>query len=562
VDGDSNVGGLVGGNNGTVSNSYSTGSVTGVSNNVGGLMGYNGGTVVNSFYNIENVTINGGHHVTVGGLYSGQYQDWMTNTLVLDIANYSATLPLVGGYYQISSLQGIKDLLGFAGEATYKFRLTTDLDLTPATGFYIPYFKSAEFDGNGHVLSNLNVNQPLNENIGLFGRLAADSLVTNVGVDSAVVVGSSRVGGLVGYNSGTVSNSYATGSVTGISSIGGLVGENEGTISNSFATGSVIASEFAGGLVGFNTGTISTSYAANSVTASGYGVGGLIGSNYGVVNDSYWDTETSGQGSSNGGIGLTAAQMKQAANFSGFDLGGTWEIDEGVSAPVLQVFSGSTNQWIGGTDHFWLTAANWSLGHTPLSNEKVAIPYLANDYVEFASGSTSVKRLVSDSLFRITGVNSNLTVNGVASFNNGLSLATGSTLTANGALSLNNGLSIAIGAKVDLGATASLSIDGNSYTLIRDVNQLQAMNADLTARYALAGNINAVVTSSWNETFANSGIFQGFAPVGSDYTGFSGSFNGLGHSIENLMINRPSANFIGLFGVVSTGGADYECRSK
>jgi hypothetical protein len=54
-----------------VSNSYSTGSVTGVSNNVGGLMGYNGGSVANSFYNIENVTINGGHHVTLGGYTAG-----------------------------------------------------------------------------------------------------------------------------------------------------------------------------------------------------------------------------------------------------------------------------------------------------------------------------------------------------------------------------------------------------------------------------------------------------------------------------------------------------------
>ena len=39
----------------------------------------------------------------------------------------------------------------------------------------------------------------------------------------------------MGYNSGTVSNSYSTASVTGVSSVGGLVGDNyEGTMSNSF----------------------------------------------------------------------------------------------------------------------------------------------------------------------------------------------------------------------------------------------------------------------------------------------------------------------------------------
>jgi trimeric autotransporter adhesin len=49
---DTGVGGLVGANNGTLSNSYSTGSVTGNSH-VGGLVGYSEGTVTNSFWNTE-----------------------------------------------------------------------------------------------------------------------------------------------------------------------------------------------------------------------------------------------------------------------------------------------------------------------------------------------------------------------------------------------------------------------------------------------------------------------------------------------------------------------------
>ena len=46
--------------------------------------------------------------------------------------------------------------------------------------------------------------------------------------------GESNVGGLVGYSTGAVTNSYATGSVTGIGSsefVGGLVGQSTGTIS-------------------------------------------------------------------------------------------------------------------------------------------------------------------------------------------------------------------------------------------------------------------------------------------------------------------------------------------
>ena len=51
--------------------------------------------------------------------------------------------------------------------------------------------------------------------------------------------GSSYVGGLVGYSGGTISNSFAIGSVTGSTYVGGLAGENDGTISKSYATGSV-----------------------------------------------------------------------------------------------------------------------------------------------------------------------------------------------------------------------------------------------------------------------------------------------------------------------------------
>jgi hypothetical protein len=109
------------------------------------------------------------------------------------------------------------------------------------------------------------------------------------------VTGSFSVGGLAGLNLGTVSNSYATGSVTGDNNIGGLVGWNEGNVRNSYSTGNV-------------TGNAS--------------VGGLMGVNFGTVNNSFWDTETSGQASSDGGTGKTTAQMKDFTTFS--DAG--WDI--------------------------------------------------------------------------------------------------------------------------------------------------------------------------------------------------------------------------------------------
>ena len=78
-----------------------------------------------------------------------------------------------------------------------------------------------------------------------------------------------------------------------------------------------------GGLVGFNSGTVSNSYSTGSVTGSHEYVGGLAGDNYhGTVSNSFWDTETSGQSTSDGGTGKTTEEMQDIDTFSG----ATWDI--------------------------------------------------------------------------------------------------------------------------------------------------------------------------------------------------------------------------------------------
>jgi len=79
-----------------------------------------------------------------------------------------------------------------------------------------------------------------------------------------------------------------------------------------------------------------TGLVGGSVTGGSY-VGGLVGKGDSVIY-SYWDTETSGQSSSDGGTGLTTAQMKQSANFSGWDFTGVWRIYDGYSYPLLKSF--------------------------------------------------------------------------------------------------------------------------------------------------------------------------------------------------------------------------------
>ena len=47
------------------------------------------------------------------------------------------------------------------------------------------------------------------------------------------MTGNGLVGGLVGFNFGAITASYATGSLSGDSGVGGLVGHNDGAVSSS-----------------------------------------------------------------------------------------------------------------------------------------------------------------------------------------------------------------------------------------------------------------------------------------------------------------------------------------
>ena len=54
---------------------------------------------------------------------------------------------------------------------------------------------------------------------------------------SGSISGSSRVGGVVGYNGGTMTGCTVSGSVSGDSSVGGVVGWNGGTVTACYWSG-------------------------------------------------------------------------------------------------------------------------------------------------------------------------------------------------------------------------------------------------------------------------------------------------------------------------------------
>jgi len=343
VSGNLGVGGLTGANSGAVNNSYATASVSGAGY-FGGLIGLNiGGTISNSHFDLHNVVVNSttDTYLTLGGLYTGQYQDWFSHSLTLDIANYSASLPGSGNNYTVNSAQGLKDMLGFADNTAYTFTQTGNIDLFGETNLHIPYL-AGTFNGAGHTISNLTLTQPLSHG-GMFGEIATTGVVNNVGLVDASVNGSQYVGGLAGENRGSVSNSYVMGTVAGSEdTIGGLVGENNGTISNSYSAATVTSNTVnVGGLVGSNNGTIGNSFASGSVSGVS-NLGGLAGTNAGTVSNSYWNSDISavgfGGGTATGATGLTAAQMNQQSNFAGWDFSSVWIGYDGFTNPMLRSF--------------------------------------------------------------------------------------------------------------------------------------------------------------------------------------------------------------------------------
>ncbi len=153
---------------------------------------------------------------------------------------------------------------------------------------------AAMFSGNGHVIYNLLIQRPGEDNIGLFGVLGIGGKIEEVGLRDVSVVGDGMVGGLTGriHNSliwgswsdpgGEITASYATGVVSGTEFVGGLVGGNNGRIAASSATGAISGEFSVGGLAGINDGEIAASYATGAVRGT-RGVGGLVGSNIGEI---------------------------------------------------------------------------------------------------------------------------------------------------------------------------------------------------------------------------------------------------------------------------------------
>ena len=379
VTGVDNVAGLVGYNSGVIKGSSSTGIVWGRSS-LGGLVGSNVGTISDS-YSIGSVA---------DGIYIGGLVGYNTGTIAASYATGSVSSEdgssTAGGLvglntgtirtsYSTGSVLGVSILGGLVGKNDHG---------TIASSHAAGWVSAKRNDVGGLVGYNSGPIASSYATGSVLGHQFVGGLVglNSSAIDRSYATGSvssdhSFVGGLVGDNAGTINRSYATGSVSGDSYVGGLVGAQSGALVTSYATGSVSGDAYVGGLLGgSNDSAIASSYSTGRVSGNRI-AGGLIGSvhgNYATVIAGLWDIQTSGrrtglgEGNSTGIEGKTTAELQAPTGYTGIYSG--WKIDLDNADQDFDLSTGADDYWDFGTssDYPVLKAAFDGDGTGPAMN--------------------------------------------------------------------------------------------------------------------------------------------------------------------------------------------------
>lgn len=324
VSGANNVGGVIGENEGkyengkwnggTVANVVNATGVTGTGNNVGGLVGVNSGSVTNGR---NNGTITGVKYV--GGMVGSNEAGATLTNLVNDSSAEILGVNYVGGIagnnsgvitadknndnlINRGSITGYQYVGGVAGLNTGTITNTNndvELNVNTAAGNEAKYFGGVVGQNGTDGTDGTNVNDGVIENATNSNTITAPD--------------ASYVGGIVGWNTEKgqligMGNSNE-GTVIGGSYVGGVIGKNDAAIGSKGSAqvgitneGTVIATKGgAGGLIGENNAAITNTVMINRGEVHGNntandnsGTGGIIGVNMGDITYSSLINEVTG----------------------------------------------------------------------------------------------------------------------------------------------------------------------------------------------------------------------------------------------------------------------------
>ncbi|WP_320818864.1 GLUG motif-containing protein [Thalassolituus sp.] len=464
----------------------------------------------------------------------------------------------------------------------------------------------ATFDGNGHQIRNLFINRRGTTLVGLFGVISGESAqLRNIGLTGEMmqVQGDYFVGGLVGYakSAARIEQSYVTGVVTGYQYVGGLAGYlDSSVINNSYASGAVTGYQYVGGLVGyFSDSTINSSFATGAVTGNSF-VSGLVGVSYSsVLTHSYWAVDTTGIGSTS----VSAATLAELqCPVSGNDTScvvdqtlyaewdsGVWDFGTSSQLPGL-ILSGTTYRDSDGDgsldedDDFPSNRAasvdsdsdghpdTWTLGCKKecIADSGLALDQFPNSAAAWQDGDLDgYPDSWADDCDSSCQESSDLTLDGYPNDidNDGINNnddtddnndgITDADADSDGLIEVSS-LEQLNAMRYNLAGTGRTLIAGGSVdsvgcpiALFDGLLQSRCFGYELTTNLDFDTNADGVMDE--NDAYWNDG--EGWEPVGSYENPFTAIFEGNGYQIQNLYINRVSAEEVGLFGDVHGANA-------
>ncbi len=186
---------------------------------------------------------------------------------------------------------------------------------------------TASFEGNGRTISNLFVNRPSQDNVGLFG-VVEGTTVSELNIAGALtsVRGNDYAGLLAGKVTGTtVTAVTARGFVSGRDALGGLVGEmTGGAINLSLAEADVFGRHTVGGLAGsLSDASVFQVYATGGIDGTDR-VGGLFGEAATLDMDRFFSVSSvSGDSRAGGLVGEVSSSSFFYGYWRGSVLGGS-----------------------------------------------------------------------------------------------------------------------------------------------------------------------------------------------------------------------------------------------
>jgi hypothetical protein len=547
-----------------------------------------------------------------------------------------------GSPYQIATVNNLYWLTQTSGAWGSYFTQTADIDASGISNFSpignsSTYF-TGTYNGNGYTISGLTISRSTTSLVGLFGK-TNNATISNLGLTGASVSGFHYTGILAGTCNGTntISKCFATGTVSSTgSSVGGLIGElaSGSTVTNSYAIATVSSTNSScniGGLIGFNYGTVSYCYASATVSASGGSIGGLLGNSSTVSTASYYNSGLCSSGSSFA-TAKSATELQTQSSFSGWDFSSVWDTNSTInsgfpyfiwqrraSTVTTQAVSNISSKTATANGNITYLGIPYPTAYGICWSTTNSTPTISNSYTSKGSASAtgaftvSMTGLTPNSTYYVrtyaTNVYStvygdvvNFSTPAIAPTINSFTATsiTGSSAVINASVNANN-LSTVVKLEYDTlsGFTTAVTVFSATISGYSNVTWAKTISIkNCKGYYVRITAINAVDTvtstlqftsiplgsgtssspykitsvgelywlsqnsSYWGKYFIqtadiDASSISNFSPIGNSTTKFTGNYNGKGYAISGLNISRSSTSYIGLFGYTSGAEITY-----